>query len=392
MRLKICSVLLASAMLCGCDNSSVELPSGERETVVLDVLCSREEWDILPELCGDFGRENSDSIYAFTLDTLPKDMEGELLSGKEQADVICFSSDMTEGLAGSGVLLPLTDYSSEISEGRIPMSVAASQVDGVSYGFPYSAETCLLYYDRRKFTQQEIADMNVMMSKKLDTQYSLAMQLNSGVYQSVFFLGTGCDIPYGCRCENGVLAVEYMAALVQCGRFSAELDSGGIKSGFVQGSIAAAISDIGSSEAIKSTLGSSCGMARLPRITLSDGSSQQLGSLAVYNMAGVFAGSDHAEQAVALARWIAGEKSQQLRLEKLNYAPVLTSLCSDRLLMGEYPEIFAMLQQLNYSVAMPSAERLGSFNAAAEQLCGLLLGGEVTRHRLYQALEEFPDL
>ena len=384
MAKRLCFALLAAVLLCGCDNSVPPAAQGEKETVVLDILCDKADWDIVTELCGGFSEEHPDKDYAFSLDEPPEDISA-LLSGEIAADVLYFTSDMTEELAESGFLLQVEDKAERISAAKDAVSL-----DGRQYGFPFSAETYFLYYDRSKFADNEVGDLNKMMSKRLDgTNYSLAVALDDGVYQGAFFLAAGCDVPEECCSDRGFLAGEYMAALTESGRFAAAYDSYDIKAGFVDGSIAAAISDIGICDELKSTLGSRYGTAKLPMLTFSDGSSAQLGSLAVYTAVGACAGSQHPEDAVAFAEWIAGEEGQRMRLDERSAAPVMISLCSDSKLGKEHPETAALLRQLEFSQLLPPAKELSAYRAAAQKLCDILMSGGVTESAIRYALEEF---
>ena len=382
---RIFAALLAAMLLSGCKRAESPVQMGERETVVLDILCEREEWDIVKELCGGFSEQHPEKDYAFSLDEPPQDITTALMSGEISADVLYFTSDMTEELVEAGLLLRVRDDAKRISSAKQALSL-----DGAQYGYPFSAETYFLYYDRSKFADNEVDDLNMMMSKKLgDTQYSLAMALDDGVYQGAFFLAAGCDIPEDCCSEKGMLAGEYMAALAESGRFDARADASDIKAGFVDGSIAAAVCGIGISEELKSTLGRRFGASALPEITFSDGSSVQLGSLAVYTAVGACADSEHPEDALAFAEWMAGEEGQRLRLEQRSTAPVMLSLCDDSKLRKEHPETAALLAQLAYSHPLLPADELSVYQNAAAVLCDTLTSGNVTKGELAEALEAF---
>ena len=382
MAFRKCAALLCAVMLCGCGRAQDGAYQGEKETVVLDILCDRADWEIITELCGGFAGEHPEKNYAFSLDELPGDTE---LLGGVTADVIYFTSDMTEKLAAAGLLLRVSDDAERLGSAKEAVSVGGRQ-----YGFPFAAETYFLYYDRSKFSDSEVGDLNAMMSKKLaDTRYSLAMPLSEGEYQGAFFLAAGCGFPEGCCSDRGMLAGEYMAALTESGRFAARYEAADIKAGFVDGSIAAAVCGSGICGELKSTLGSRYGTAKLPSVTLSDGSTVQLGSLAVYTAAGACSASEHPEDALAFAEWIAGEEGQRMRLEERSTAPVMLSLCGDKKLKKEHPETAALLEQLEFSVPTPSAEELSAYNSAAAELCDVLTRGGVTRSSLADALEGF---
>ncbi len=384
MAIRRYAAVLLCLMLCGCSKAGPKMQLTEKETVVLDILCERDDWEIVTQLCGDFARAHREKNYAFTLDEPPQDIASALHDGYP-ADVVCFGSDMTDQLVEMGLLMRTEN------DPRLPEQAAeASQVDGISYGFPYAADTYFLCYDRSKFTEHEAEDLNRMMSKRLeDTRYSFAMPLDDGLYQSAFFLAAGCDIPEDCSSSRGMLAGEYMAALTESGRFAAEYDSGDIKQGFVDGTVAAAVTDLHDSAAIKSTLGSHFAAAKLPSVTLSDGSVVQLGSLATYSIAGVSAYSDAPEDALLFAAWLADEDAQRMRLETRDIPPVIKSLCEDRSLMSEHPEVAAMLEQLKYASPMLTPAEAESFDECAQKLCDTLLEGNITRSQLSEALKYF---
>ncbi len=322
---KAAVILLLSTTLCGCARDVPVQPYLPRDTVVLDILCPEEEWDIVTELCGDFAGQHRESSFAFTLDIPPADVAGALLSGSVKADVLCFRSDMTGELVTGGVLLPLTEQAESIRDSCIPPSVSAVRVGGELYGVPYSAETDFLYYDRRRFTEHDVESLNAMLLKP----YYVAVERGSCPMAEKLAEGSQAD-----------------------GRLRCESDGRAIKAGFVSGSISAAICGIEYCDEIRSTLGRSFGAAPLPTVTYSDGT-KPLQSYSVYSAVGVCSLTTHPKEAAQLAMWLGGEEAQRLRLSQLGSAPVAMPLCTDKQLMREYPEISALLSQLNNSLPSP---------------------------------------
>lgn len=373
--------VVLTVLLCGCSSPEPLVHREDRETVVLDILCPREEWDIVTQLCSDFAEHNTEKNYAFSLDVPPEDI-GELRG--MDADVLCFTSDRTEQLIHEGMLVPVTN-----DDDCLRPSVEAVERDGREYGFPYAADTYLLFYDRTEYNPKDTADLNRMMTVRLgDARYNIALPMDEMACQAGFFLAAGCDFPDGCCSEAGLLAGEYMAAISQSGRAAVRYGSEEIKAGFVDGSIAAAVTKLDDVSAIRSTLGSRLGVGALPLLTLSDGSSVQLYSLVEYRVAGVLAASDDAEDAAALARLISGMDSQRMRLEQLGYAPVSKELCGDKNITKVYPEVEALAKQLEYSVPVSSCEMHSLYSYAAAELCTALQDVS-TREELSAALAEF---
>ena len=389
------SALLALAMLTGCNRSAPEESSSaaERELVKLTVWGRAEEQDMLVQLCEDFARAHPEKKYAFTLGVMSdEDAAEELLEADgDRADVFCFQAEDMRELAEAGALFRLTTDRGWIAENFSADGLTAAEYSGELYGYPVSADACILYYDRTLFPEGESATLEQLLHSAPDGRISLAMDMTDERQLAGFFMGAGCSV-FGQPCrfngENGLLAAEYLLRLADEPNLAAEYDSDDVKSGFASGRIAAAIADTEIAPEIKSTLGADFGVCALPRFTLPDGTPAQMGGIAEYRLSGVSSRSSSPADAMEFARLLAEHELQKYRLEHFDELPAELELSSDEDVLRRFPELRALREQLKYS----QHPRSDGFMEHAEDFGESLLEGKVTLNNLRERLNRFAEL
>ncbi len=399
------ALAMMTSALAGCSrgqNSSSDnsgAASGSSETVKLTVWGAQEDQDVLKQMCEDFAKAHSDKHYAFTLGVVSEaDAANEVLKDvSAAADVFSFASDQIGSLVSAGALYRITKNREEIENACTETAVRAATVDGELYGYPAVSDTYFLYYDKSKLSDEDVKSLDTIMAKDIpDTKINLAMNLDDGWYQAGFFLGAGCTLfgedgtdPTQCDFNNerGLLAGEYILSLAKSAKFGADYDDSMVRSGFANGTIAAAISGTWNSKEIESSLRENYGTAKLPEFTLSNGESVQMGSLANYKLIGVSSETDAPLDAMLLAEWLTNYDNQKLRLEKRSFAPVNKTLAEDSGTLSEIPAVSALTEQLSYATLQPSIPQMGSFWKPSEAFGQDVISGAVTTDNLQEKLD-----
>ncbi len=404
------ALAMMTSMLAGCNRggdsgsgnsggSSGSGNGGSGETVKLTVWGAQEDQDLIKEMCEDFADAHPEKHYAFTMGVVSEaDAANEVLKDvSAAADVFAFSSDQIGALTSAGALYRITRNREEIENACTEESIRAATVNGELYGYPAVSDTYFLYYDKSKLSDDDVESLDAIMAKDIpDTKTNFAMNLDDGWYQAGFFLGAGCTLfgedgtdPTQCdfNSERGLLAGEYILNLANDPKFGADFDDSMVKSGFANGTLAAAISGTWNSKEIESSLKENYGTAKLPEFTLSNGETVQMGSFANYKLIGVSSETDAPLDAMELAEWLISYDNQKLRLEKRSFAPTDRVLAEENDALMEIPAVAALTEQLEHATLQPSIPQMGSFWKPAEAFGQDIMSGAVTMDNLQEKLD-----
>ncbi len=399
------ALAMMTSMLAGCNRGNDGNSdgsggaSGSSKTVKLTVWGAQEDQDLLREMCESFADSHKEKHYAFTLGVVSEaDAANEVLKDvSAAADVFAFSSDQIGSLVSAGALYRITKNREEIENACTETAIDAATVNGELYGYPAVSDTYFLYYDKSKITDEEANSLDAIMAKDIpDVKTNFAMNLDDGWYQAGFFLGAGCTLfgedgtdPTQCdfNSERGLLAGEYILNLAKSPKFGADFDDSMVKSGFANGTLAAAISGTWNSKEIESSLKENYGTAKLPEFTLSNGESVQMGSFANYKMIGVNSETDAPLDAMMLAEWLTNYDNQKMRLEKRSFAPTNHILAEENDALSEIPAVKALTEQLQHATLQPSIPQMGSFWKPAEAFGQDVMSGAVTTENLQEKLD-----
>ncbi len=371
----------------------------DNEIVKLTIWGEPSQQELLKEMCEMYSDSHSKTHYAISFNAVDtEDCADEVLSDITcPADIFFFSSNDLDVLVSAEVLAPV-DGGGEFVSGCCDSAILSAVSGGRLYGYPCQSKTCFLYYDSSKLTEQEAESLDLILQKDIpEVVYNIVADIEDELFQAAFFLAAGCApydaygyCPEKCDYNNsrGFLAGEYMLRLATGRSFGKHYDDRSIKRGFANGSIAAAISCTDNCDEIKSSLGRNYAAAKLPKVTLSNGETVQLVSTAEYTIIGINKNSSWLQESMRLAEWLAGDECQRMRLEKLSLAPTSEKLMQDEKLLSQFPEVRALIQQLDYTVLQGNT---AAFDEPAEAFAQDMITGRVTRANLQDALDEYVD-
>ncbi|MBQ8904510.1 MAG: extracellular solute-binding protein [Oscillospiraceae bacterium] len=410
MKKRIISTLTAMLLTgmiftaCGSTAESGDASSaGSGDTVTLTVWGSQEGQPFLKRMCESFAAANPDKNYVFNYGVVSEaDAKKELLKDVSAgADVFGFASDQTGELVSAGALYRVTKNKDQIVANNTAPSIQSATVDGELYGYPYVSDTYFMYYDKSKFTEEEVLSLDTMLAKDIPgTTTNFAFDTDNGWYQSSFFFGAGCKLfgddgtdPTMCDFNNdrGMLAGEYLIDLVKNPKYGANFDDGLIKAGFADGSIAAAVTGTWNATDIQASLGDNYAATKLPSIKLSNGEEVQLGGMANFKIMGVNAETKNPLDAMALAEWLTNYDNQVINFEERSLAPTNVELANDTEKLYSNAAVAALAQQAQHATVQTSIPQCGNYWTPAEAFGQDLIAGNITRDNLQEKLDKYVE-
>lgn len=409
---KLCALLLTTAMVtsvftgCGKTSSTGDKASSadagssaktETKDVKLTVWGPQEDQakmkgykdGILKAMCDSFNEEHPEWNITFEYgvcsegdakDVVTKDVDAA-------ADVYMYANDQIPTLVEAGALSKLGGTTvDEINENNEKAMIDSVIYDGSVYGIPYTSNTWFMYYDKSKFSEDEVKSLDKMMSKDLGNGVTnFAFPLDNSWYIEAFYyaaggtlFGDGTDASAGCDWDSdaGVAATKYMVNLAKNKKFSCEKDGSSIAK-FKDGKLGAYCSGSWDAKAIKEALGKNFAAVQLPTVTI-NGQEGQMKSFAGSKAIGVNPKCENQDVAVALARYLAGEECQKIRFESRGIAPINKTLAADSAVTKDIVIKAQANEIANAAVVQPLLSEMESYWTPAETMGKEIVQGDVT--------------
>lgn len=366
----------------------------------LKVWGPQEQQDTLAKLCDQFKALHKEANIEIDYGVVSEsDAKTEVLKdASAAADVFTFASDQIAELQAAGALYRVTLDKDAIVAANSEGSIKASTVNGEMYGYPSSAETYFMYYDKSKYTEDEIKNLNTMVKKDLGKGITnFSFDSDNGWYLSAFFFAAGCQL-FGAdgtdatQCDfnnaQGLLVGKYLLELAQNKKVKNHDDALLLKA-FETGKLGASLTGTWNADAIKKSLGDNFGVAKLPTITLSDGKDYQLSGMANFKLYGVNSQTKHPAEAMALAEFLTSKDAQKVRFEKHSAAPTNLELANDSSIMSTNAAVQALTEASQVATLQTSIPQVGNFWTPAEALGTGINDGSVTDANLQEKLDAF---
>lgn len=407
---KMLSVLLtasipATCMLgCGSTSTASNSGSGSASTdsdgpMTIKVWAPQEDQTpsdkypngIVPYLCDKFNEAHPEWDIKFEYSAV-----SEADAGKEAlkdidatADVFLYANDQIPSLVEAGAIAKLGGKNVDEMKANNSETMAntVTYKDGV-YGFPFTPNTYMLFYDKSKFNDEEVKSLDTMMNIDLGSDVSnFSCPINNSWYISSFYYAGGGELfgPNGIDEDAGMTfgehpeVTKYLVNLKNNPKFFCEpADSTGASlSKFSEGKLGAFTTGSWDAKDIKKYLGDNMGVTVLPKITL-DGQEKQLMSFAGSKAVGVNPKSKNMEASVALAAYLGGEESQKLHFEVRGYVPTWKSVTESEEVKKD-PVAAAVIAEINTaSKTQPMVKKMDGYWTPAEAMGKSIIQGDVT--------------
>ncbi|BBF43965.1 maltose/maltodextrin ABC transporter, substrate binding periplasmic protein MalE [Lachnospiraceae bacterium KM106-2] len=355
---------------------------------------------VLKELCKKFDEAHPEWNIKFTFGICA---EGDALKNLKKdpaagADVFMYTTDQLAGLVEAGITNPLAPTAeATMNKTMDEQAVSAVKSGDKLYGFPYTANSWFLYYNKSMFSADEVKSLDTMMAKKFDKGvYNFAIDVDNAWYNSAFFFANG-DKLFGddgtdakkCTFNDakGVEAGNYLLDLYKTKKVF-DITNNNEKKLFQQGKIAATCSGTWDAVTYKKALGENYAAAKLPTVKMG-GKDLQLSNFKSYKVVGVNSQTKAPKAALALAEYLASDEAQQVRLDAQSIAPTSKAI-SGKLAKAD-PAVKAINEQLQYSTLQPSISQMNNFWTPAQALGAGIIDGSVTKDNMQAKLDKMVD-
>ena len=340
------AVMMLASVLAACNGNktttdkqnttSGDIFNGENDIKLL-VWAPEAAVQLTQTMCDEFKSEHSDKNI--TIEVKPQeegDVAAQILNDPEVAgDVFSFACDQMNRLDKSKVLDPVpSDYVTEIKERDSESSIEAATLKDELLAYPETGENgYYLVYDKSVVSDEDAKTLEGVLAACQKAGKKFSMDAGNGFYSCMFMFTGGLEIQglsdTGVQQFNNydeekvVDSLEAFANLFH--EYSDIFQSDNVDkigSGMAQNprSVAAGIDGSWNAATIKEKLGDDYGAAKLPTINIK-GTDTQIISMSGYKLIGVNALSKFPYSAHALANYLAGEKCQLSRAEKLSWSP-----------------------------------------------------------------------
>jgi len=394
MRAAMFAAVMAAAMTTGCVSAAEYASDAE-----IKVWGSQEDQEMLQTIIENF-KEDHPEAADWTINTAvvsSADAKTEVLKDPSvAADVFEFASDQLAELQAAGVLYRVTKNKEEIMANNLPNSVDAATIDGEMYGYPNTSNSFFMYYDKSKYTEDEVKNLDTMLAKDLgDDVANFSMDLDNGWYTSSFFFGAGCTLfgedgsdPTQCdfNSESGVLVGDYLLGLATNPKVKNH-DDALLLAAFKDGTLAATLTGTWNASAIQESLGENFGVTTVPTVTLEDGTEMSPSTIVNFNLYGVNAQTKYPLESMLFAEYLSSEKCQKIRFEVRNSSPTNLNLVNDTELLASSPAVAVLSEQVKTSTVQPSIPQIANFWSPMEAFGQDCIAKAVTKDNMQEKLD-----
>lgn len=311
-------------------------------------------------------------------------------------DVFMYAGDQTVNLVENGIANQLV-VDDELKSNNPANAFDTVTIDDAVYGVPFTPNSWFMYYDKSKFSEEEVQSLDTMMAKDAGCKYNFSMDLDNGWYNAGFFYGAGCSIYKGdngeldeSKCdfnnEKGLGAAKVMLGLAKNKKFLCDDDNGVGLSELQKGNVAAYCSGTWNAQKVKEALGDNYAATILPKINI-NGEEVQMNSIGSYKYIGVNKNTKNPAAAQALALWLAGEECQKDRFAARGVTPTLTSLTESDEVKADVAST-ALTAQTEFIAETPQSKKFSAnFWTSMEALGKGMLNGEINDKNLQKQLD-----
>lgn len=314
------------------------------------------------------------------------------------ADVFMYAGDQVASLVNNGIALPLLGLDEVVANNTEIAMQSVTMKDSV-YGIPFTPNTWFMYYDKSKYSEEEVKSLDTMMAKDIEgCKYNFAIDADNGWYNGGFFYAAGCTVFQDedgkenlDKCtfndENGFAAGKAMLDLINNKKFLCDDDSQVALSNMKKGNCAAFCGGTWNAADVKKALGDNYAATKLPEITIG-GKSVQLNSIGDYKYIGVNSNTQYPEVAQALAIWLGSEQCQLDHFIARGVSPTWTGLADNPDVAADVATM-ALQAQTPYAIVTPSNEKFGTnYWTAMEALGKGMVTKEITEKNLQEQLDK----
>lgn len=363
----LCVAAMVSFMSCN-DKSSSGKAKGN-ELVTLTVWESTNGPDEFIRQAGKIYSESHPNVTIKYVNVELGDAVGQIaLDGPagKGADIFAAPNDRLSSLVSGGHVLPTANPES-IKNRALSACVRALTSDGVMYGYPVSAETYALFYNKALISEDqlpktwaELAEWSKKFNSSHPGKYGFVMDIGSGYYTIVFTTTDGNRLfgPDGTdgkhtylNSENSIKGMKFFQSLRGALNVpAADLDTATVDAAFQSGNAAMHITGLWNVVPFQNA-GIDFGVASLPSLP---GENKPSASFSGTRAMFVSAYTDHPNEANDFAAFLMSDEMQKLRFDLTGTLPSIN-------VKVDSPFVGGFLKQLEYAFPMPSIPEMATY-------------------------------
>ncbi len=342
-----------------------------------DFNAAHPEWDITFEygVCGE----------GDALNTVTQDVE-------KAADVFMYANDQIPGFVEAGAIARLGGANlEEIVANNSQSAMNTVTYQDAVYGVPFAYNGWFMYYDKSKFNEEEIKDLDAMLAKDLgEGSTNVLFNLNNGWWLPAFFYGVGGTMfgedgtkgEEGCKFndEKGLAVTNYLIDQLASGKFDGNGASDKAATQFAEGKLGCYFSGSWDRASFEEALGENFGVAALPKFKAGEFEGV-MKSFAGSKAIGVNPKSENMPVAVALAVYLGSPASQQERYTYRGVTPLDSGDIDDAMLKAITETVKST------SVAQPLVKEMSNWWGPAGTFGNGLVSGEITKENAKEQLD-----
>ena len=370
---------------------------GSSDSVNITVWAAQMDFEMVRNMTTEWmAHHNNGRVNRISVQIVEDhDAIGEWSANPDLAgDIISFPSDQLGEFIAINGLFPIIEdnFVAQINQ-NMDEAVAATKgtitAQGetriFNFGFPYTFDTHVLYYDTRLLSAGQAASFESIFNIGMATPIGISM--TDAFYTANFFMTYGARLfgHYGTDPNfldfNSDASVEAME-WVSDNRSSIQNVARGAATGIIGRDIASYISGPYAYFSFRQALGQNLGIAALPAI-----GDRPMVSFANFKMYGVSQRTAHRDLAMEIAAFLANEQNQRTRFQFRRYIPTNSALQADETVLAD-PLFGAVMEQTDNIVGVPSIPAVSGFWIPVGRTVGFVHSGTIARGDIRSRLNE----
>ena len=389
---KILSVTAAAAMLlgvsaCGSNNNGGTAAKGT-QSINLTVWGPSEDqaksdsW--LPTMEKQFAKAHPEYKITWKNAVVSEGGAGKTVKQDPSAaaDVYMFANDQLGTLIDAQAIGEVSDDAKaqikKQDDDAIIKSVTGT--DGKIYGVPFTGNTYFMYYNKSKFSSDDIKSLDTMLQKG-----KVSYNLGNSWYLPAFYTGAGMTLfgkdaataKDGIKMDSAAATdvTKYLVDLVKNPNFVVDNDEGAGLAALQNGTVDAIFSGTWSASDVKKALGNNYAAAQLPSFTTSGGSTYQMKAFYGSKAVGFNPNSKVPQAAAEFATYLGSSEAQKAHYTMRQIVP------TDKSLASTYKNDPAAVAQndtiANTSTLQPTIAQMGNFWDPCKNFGTAIVNGDV---------------
>ncbi|PZO94610.1 MAG: sugar ABC transporter substrate-binding protein [Streptococcus pyogenes] len=396
------SLTLAGTLLVGCSSNSKDKSqsaSTDAKTIKLWVPTGAKE--SYADTVAKFEKDSGYKVKVIESED-PKAQEKIKKDASTAADVFSLPHDQLGQLVESGTIQEVPEqYTKEIAKTATDQAIVGAQYKGKTYAFPFGIESQVLFYNKEKLSEQDIASYETITRKA--TFGGTFKQANSYITGPLFLsvgdtlFGENGEDPKGTNWGNdkGVSVLKWIADQKNNKGF-VNLDANNIMSKFGDGAVASFESGPWDYAAAQKAIGKDkLGVAVYPKMNIGGQIVQQKAFLGVklyaVNQAPAKGDTKRIAASYKLASYLTNAESQKNQFKTRNIVPVNKDVqASSEVQSNDLAKtVITMGGSKDYTVVMPKLSQMATFWTESAAILSDTYNGKISEADYLTKLQQF---